>query len=315
MIIGSVIVDPPILLAPMAGITDHVYRLICREMGAGLACTELISCFALSQGNQRTLKMLDWTEEERPVGCQVFGAVPELMGAAAKIIHDRGADLIDINMGCDVRKVIKTGAGAALMKNPDLAASVVRAIAESSSTPVTVKIRGGWGESADPTEVGQALEAAGAAAITIHPRKAGQRFEGAADWSLIRKLKESLRIPVIGCGDVHTPADAERMFAETGCDAVMVGHAALGNPWIFQQMKSYFETGAAGVEPTVEEKLAMTERHVRMLCDLKGERAATVEMRTHIQWYLKGVPGAARIRDAVNTSHTLDAMLHALSAT
>ena len=309
MLIRNVVVDPPILLAPMAGVTDHVYRLICREMGTGLVCTELISCFALTQKNQHTLRMLDWTEEERPVGCQVFGASPEVMAEAAKIISEHNADLIDINMGCDVPKVLKGGAGAALLKDPARAASVVSAIAGSTDLPVTVKIRGGWGESPDPVPAGKALEAAGAAAITIHPRKAGQRFEGRADWGLIRQLKEAVSIPVIGCGDVHTPQDAERMFTETGCDAVMVGHAALGNPWIFQQMKRYFESGDAGPEPTVLDRLAMTERHARMLCDLKGERVAIVEMRTHIQWYLKNVYGASHIREGVNTSRTLDDML------
>ena len=312
MRIGPVVVDPPVVLAPMAGVTDHIYRLICREMGAGLVCTELISCSALTQNNKRTMAMLDWTEEERPVGCQIFGSSPEVMGAAAPIIEERGADLLDINMGCDVPKVLKTGAGAALLRSPDRAAAVVAAIVRSTTLPVTVKIRGGWGDSPDPVPVGQALEAAGAAAITIHPRRAGQRFNGQADWSLIQKLKEAVSIPVIGCGDIHTPADAERMFLLTGCDAVMLGHAALGDPWVFRRMTRYFETGDPGSEPTVLDRLAMTERHARMLAEARGEKTAVVEMRTHIQYYLKGVHGVSRIREGFNTCCTLEGVLRVL---
>lgn len=309
MKIGGLNIWPNVVLAPMAGITAHPFRVICKRFGAGLVVTELISSHAIHYKNQKTWGMFDWGDEERPAFCQLFGGDPETMAEAAQVVVEQGCDGVDINMGCWVPKVAKTGAGAALLKDLCQAEAVVRAVvnAVGNSVPVTVKVRSGW----DPRDVtavrfARAAEAAGVSAISVHARFASQGFSGTADWSIIGQVKQAVgRIPVIGNGDIETPQDARRMMHETGCDAVMVGRAAMGNPWLLQRIGMYLETGALLPEPTAEERIAIAREHARLQVAQMGEHIGCRELRGLLGHYLKGLPGAPRMREALTRVTTL----------
>jgi nifR3 family TIM-barrel protein len=320
--IGPVVVDPPVLLAPMAGETGSVLRILCRREGAGMVCTELTSSHGLYFGNPRSLEYLRWTDEERPISAQIFGAEPEMMAEAARRCCLAGADIIDINMGCWVPKVAKTGAGAAMLRDVGRARAVMEAVVEASSVPVTVKTRVGWdGCTGSALEIGQAAQEAGVRALTIHGRTAVQGFSGQADWRPIAEAKGSLAIPVIGNGDVGTPEDVRRMFQETGCDAVMVGRAALGNPWIFREIARALRTGSAGPPPTSRERLETVREHARLLALQHGgsdapEARLPGVARGQLSHYLVGMPGSAEARRLISRVETLsdvDAVLAGLA--
>jgi len=314
MNIGSVPVDPPVVLAPMAGITNHAFRLICRELGAGLVCTDMISSCGIHYGNQKTLGMFDWTAEERPVAVQIFGAEPSVMADAAAMVQDAGADIVDINVGCPVRKVRKTGAGAGLIEDLDTARKVMESVAKAVNIPVTIKTRKGLdARHTTAVELARIAEDAGAAAISIHGRTAAQGYSGSADWGIIGKAKSAVAIPVIGNGDVRSPQDAKRMLDETGCDAVMIGRAALGNPWIFRRTARYLATGDLLPEPTYIERIEMARKHLRMMVELYGEDRGVREMRGQIAWYIKGMPGAGQLRRLSTQVTSLERMEDVLS--
>lgn len=314
-------VDPPVVLAPMAGITSAPFRLLCRRYGAGMSWSELVSSNALVMGgakSQEKSHQLAWfCEEERPVAVQIFGADPGMMREAAAIIAATRPDAIDINMGCSVPKIAKCGAGCMLLRTPELAEEVIAATVEGASrhgVPVTVKMRAGWdSEHIHAPEVARRAEAAGAAAVTVHPRTAKQAFTGRADWRVIAQVKAAVRIPVIGCGDVTDGPDARRMFDETGCDAVMIGRAAQGNPFLFAAVTQYLRDGTAAPEPSAREKIATALWHAAELEKLKGERSAMNEMRRHAAWYTKGMPESSRLRERlchVESMVELQDMLH-----
>ena len=297
--IGSATVDPPLVLAPMAGVTNHAFRLVCRELGAGLVVTELLSSHAIHYKNAKTFGMFDWTDAERPVSVQLFGGDPALMAEAAQVVEASGADIVDLNMGCWVPKVAKNGAGAALLKDVCLAANIIKSMAEAVKIPVTVKVRSGW-DSKETTaiEFAQRAQDAGAKAIAVHARYASQGFTGVADWSVIRRVKDVVTIPVFGNGDVETPEDAARMREETGCDGVMIGRAAMGNPWLFAQTRHYLETGEPLAPPALSERVDVALRHLKTLAANPhvGEERAVKEMRGQLPHYFKGFPGVSKLR-------------------
>lgn len=319
MRIGNLVIDPPVVLAPMAGITSHPFRVLCKRHGnSGLVVTELISSMAIHYRNNKTYGMFDWTDEERPVFCQLFGADPQVMAEGARVVVDRGADGVDINMGCWVPKVAKTGAGAALLKDLCQAEAVVKAVVDAvPNVPVTVKVRSGW-QQGDVTAVRFARAAAdlGARAITVHARFASQGFTGVADWSVIARVKESVgdRIPVVGNGDIETPEDARRMRDTTGCDGVMVGRAAMGNPWLLRRIADYLSTGSYGPEPGLDDRLHVARDHARLQVQLQGEAVACRELRGLLGHYFKGVPGAVKIRGALAAVKTLEDIEEVLEA-
>lgn len=302
---GNIVVDTPVVLAPMAGITSEPYRRLCRRYGAGMSWSELVSSAALVMGGEKSQaksRALAWfSEEERPVAVQIFGADPALMREAATMVAATKPDAIDINMGCSVPKIAKCGAGCLLLKTPDLAQEIIRATVEGAAqygVPVTVKMRAGWDDNnITAPEVAKRAQDVGAVAVTVHPRTAKQAFTGHSDWSVIRRVKESVSIPVIGCGDVVDGPSAKAMFEQTGCDAVMIGRAAMGNPFLFANVISYLRTGAEATDPSIEEKIETARWHANELVELKGEHTAMQEMRKHASWYTKGMPESSRLRD------------------
>lgn len=299
--ISGVKVDNPVFLAPMAGVCDLPFRVIVKEMGCGLVYTEMVSDKALVYGNERTLNMTRIHPEEHPIAMQIFGSEPDVMAKAAVIVQDAGADIIDINMGCPAPKVTKNGEGSALLKNLQLAGEIVDAVVRAVKVPVTVKMRKGWDdESVNALEAAKIIEKAGARAVAVHGRTREQQYSGKADWEIIRQVKQTVSIPVIGNGDVFSAADAANMFEETGCDAVMIGRGALGNPWIFRETVHYLRTGELLPGPAVQERIEMALRHLDMTVDYKGEHIGVSEMRKHLAWYIKGLPGSARAKDAIN---------------
>lgn len=305
----------PLVLAPMAGITDLPFRIICRELGAGIVYSEMVSAEALIRDQARTLAMLATEPRERPVAFQLFGSRPASLALAARILSDREIDIIDINMGCPVPKVLKSGSGSALLKDLGLAREIMEAVVSASGKPVTVKIRLGWdAKSIVAVELAQTAERAGVSAITIHGRTRSQGFSGSADWSMIRKVKQAVGIPVIGNGDVRSGRDAKRMLNETSCDGVMIGRAIQGNPWIFREARAFLETGVAVAPPSLQERRAVMFRHLRDVVALLGENIGVREMRKHLCWYTKGLPGGGEFRERINHLLTVDDVLREMDS-
>ena len=300
LVIGNVSLENNVILAPMAGVTDLPFRLLCKEQDAGLLCMEMVSAKVIMYGNKNTDKLMEIAPEEMPVSLQLFGSDPDIIAEMAAKIEEKPFAILDINMGCPVPKVVNNGEGSALMRDPKLAAEIVRKTSKAIQKPVTVKIRKGFDdEHVNAVEMAKYLEDAGAAAITVHGRTRQQYYSGEADWEIIRKVKEAVSIPVIGNGDVTGAESAERLLKETGCDGIMVGRAAQGNPWIFREIVAYLETGEKLQRPTTEEVKAMIRKHAKLQLKCKGEYIGIREMRKHVAWYIAGYPGAARLRKEV----------------
>lgn len=300
--IGNVLLENPFFLAPLAGITDSSFRRICKQQGAGLVYSEMVSGKGLFYRDKNTEKLLDIHEEEKPVAFQIFGSDPEVIGFTARELAERENVLLDINMGCPVPKVVRNGEGSALLKNPDLIYLLVQAAVKNAGKPVTAKIRIGWDEkSVNAVEVAKAIEAAGAAGVAVHGRTREQYYSGKANWDMIRQVKNSIRIPVIGNGDVHTGEDAIRLLDETGCDFVMIARGAMGNPWIFRDALALYQGSGKPEPPSLEEKIQVILKHLEYVLSAKGEYVAVREMRKHVAWYLKGVKHSAEVRRDVNT--------------
>lgn len=321
--IGNVELNSPFILAPLAGITDSPFRRLCKEQGAALVYSEMISAKGLYYNDKSTERLLSFIPEEKPIAYQLFGSDPEIMAWAAEKLSDRENSIIDVNMGCPVPKVARNGEGSALMKNPGLAAEIVKLMVKAEAhaaskscrpeKPVTVKCRIGWDEkSINIFEFALMMEESGASAIAVHARTREQYYSGRADWETIAKVKESLKIPVIGSGDIFSAEDAIKMLKETGCDFVMFARGALGNPWIFRDALALCEGRPLPPPPSTQEKIALIRRHIVLLTAEKGEVPAVREMRKHIGWYLKGIPGAVKIRQKVNSLTTADELMKAL---
>lgn len=297
---------PWVTLAPMAGYTDHPYRLLCKEGGADFVCTELLSANAVHFGNQKTFTMMDWTDDERPVGCQIFGAEPDYMAETAHAAWSRGADVIDINLGCSVPKVLRTGAAAALCRDLNVLRPVLEAVVEAVECPVTIKIRAGWDEECiNAVEVSKMAESVGIAGVAVHGRTSKQGFNGFADWGVIADVKRAVSIPVLGSGDVVTPEDAEKMLAETGVDGIMIGRGAWGDPWIFGRVKAWLLDARRLPAATAVERLEALLRQARMMVAQKGERVGLSQMRMHAAHYIKGLPNASELRGRYMKLETL----------
>ena len=301
MQIGNLKLINPVFTAPMAGITDKAFREILKAMGGAVIYSEMVSDKALTYGNQHTMEMLDIAGDGPPIAVQIFGSEPQVMAEAARIVAAKGADLIDINMGCPAPKIVRNGEGSALMKSPLLAARIVRAVAAAVDIPVTVKIRKGWDDqSVNAVTVALLVEEAGAQAVTVHGRTRNQYYAGPADWAVIGEVKRQLQIPVIGNGDIWHPADARRMMTETGCDGVMIARGMLGNPWLVRRTAALAAGGIDPGTPDLEARLAMIKNHLHRVVALKGEVCGVHQMRKHLAWYIKGLRDAARIRTAIN---------------
>ena len=308
--IGSLELENNVILAPMAGVTDLPFRILCREMGAGMVCMEMVSAKALSYHNKKTADLLRIEESEHPASLQLFGSEPELIGEVVEQINDNPHDVLDFNMGCPVPKVVNNGEGSALMKDPDLAFRIMEQLVRHSSKPVTVKCRKGFdAEHVNAVEIAKAAQAAGVNAVAVHGRTRSQYYSGEADRDIIRKVKEAVSIPVIGNGDITSPLKAKRMIDETGCDGIMVGRGAEGNPWIFKQIVHYLETGEELPPPTREEKRAVAIRHAQLMQYYKGEYIAVQEMRKHLAWYTAGMPNSSKFRGKINSIETMEELL------
>ena len=305
--IGNVTLDNRVILAPMAGVSDLPFRLLCREQGAGLVCSEMVSAKAIYYKNKNTEGLLEIHDQEGPVSLQLFGSEPELMAQMAKEIEERPFAILDINMGCPVPKVVNNGEGSALMKDPLLAGRIISAVASAVKKPVTVKIRKGFDEEhVNAVELAHIAQESGAAAVTVHGRTRQQFYAGKADWDIIARVKAAVKIPVIGNGDVTGPEAAEQMLIQTGCDGVAIGRAARGNPWIFGRTAHYLETGELLSGPSAEELREMILRHAALLIQYKGEHTAILEMRKHVGWYTAGWPGSSKLRERVNRMETME---------
>ncbi len=307
--IGSVTLPNNLILAPMAGVTDLPFRLLCKEQGAGLLCMEMVSAKAILYKNRNTESLLEIDPRENPVSLQLFGSDPEIISTIAHQIEERPFDILDLNMGCPVPKIVNNGEGSALMKNPKLAGEIIRETVKAIDKPVTVKIRKGFDdEHINAVEMAKIAEDAGAAAVAVHGRTREQFYSGRADWDIIRQVKEAVSIPVIGNGDLLTAEDVIAMEAQTGCDGFMIARGAQGNPWIFRQILHYFETGEHLAKPTLEEVTQMILRHARMMLEFKGEYIGIREIRKHAAWYTAGYPNSARLRVAINNVESFEAL-------
>lgn len=308
--IGDVILKNNVILAPMAGVTDLPFRLLCKEQGAGLLCMEMVSAKAIYYNNKNTETLMQIEPEERPVSLQLFGSDSVIMSEMAKRIEDRPFDILDINMGCPVPKVVNNGEGSALMKNPGLVRKIVTSVSKAIKKPLTVKIRKGFDENnINAVEIAKIIEDSGAAAVAVHGRTRQQYYSGKADWDIIRQVKEAVSIPVIGNGDVDSPQKAKQLLEETGCDGIMVGRATEGNPWIFREISHYLDTGELLPHPALEEVKEMILRHARLQLEYKGEYTGMREMRKHVAWYTAGFPHSARLRGAVNEIESMEQLM------
>ena len=306
--IGSVELNNPFILAPMAGVCDLPFRLLCKEKGAAMVCTEMVSAKAIYYNNKNTKELLTIDKNEGPVSLQLFGSEPKLMAEMAKRIEEIPFDILDFNMGCPVPKVVNNGEGSALMKNPVLAGHIIEAMANSISKPVTVKIRAGFdAEHINAVEIAKIAENSGAAAITVHARTREQYYSGKADREIIRLVKEAVSIPVIGNGDIDCYESAKHMLEYTGCDGVAIGRGAEGNPWIFEELNAKY-AGLDYNKPSLEEVKEMIMRHARMLIDYKGEYIGIREMRKHAAWYTAGFKGASKLRGRLNEASSIESL-------
>lgn len=307
--IGNVYLQGNVILAPMAGVTDLPFRLLCKEQGADLICTEMVSAKGIMYNNKNTEDLLRINERERPVSLQLFGSDPDIISEQAKRIEERNFDILDLNMGCPVPKVVNNGEGSALLKNIPLAAKIIEKTVKAIEKPVTVKFRKGFAnEDVQAVEMAKAAEAAGAAAVAVHGRTREQYYSGKADWNIIAEVKQAVSIPVIGNGDVFTPQDAQAMLEQTGCDGIMVARAARGNPWIFGQIKTFLESGKEVDKPSFETVCETILRHAKMQADWKGEKRGILEMRSHAAWYTAGYPHSAALRREMNDIDTYQAL-------
>lgn len=302
MYIGNVQIQNNVFLAPMAGVTDMPFRLICKEYGCGLTYTEMASTKAFFYSHSKTQEITNLNILERPAAVQIFGHEPEVMAYTAQGLCSQGVDIIDINMGCPTPKIVKNSEGSALMLEPKLAEKIISAVVKVSNVPVTVKMRRSWddkGNGVNATELAKIAEQSGAQAVAVHGRTREQFYSGKADWQIINDVKKNVEIPVIGNGDIEKPEDAKRMLETTGCDAVMIGRAAQGNPWIFSRTINYLETGKLLSEPTAKERISMALRHFDEMLKYKGDHVGLCEMRKHIGWYIKGLRNAASMREKI----------------
>lgn len=307
--IGNVTLDNNVILAPMAGVTDLPFRLLCKEQGCGLVCTEMVSAKAILYKNRNTNALLEVKDQERPVSVQLFGSDPDILGRIAHQIEDGPFDIIDLNMGCPVPKVVNNQEGSALMKNPKLVEQILGSMVKAVKKPVTVKFRKGFDEDhVNAVEIAKIAESCGVAAVAVHGRTREQFYSGKADWDIIRKVKEAVKIPVIGNGDIFTPEDAKAMMDQTGCDGLMVARGAKGNPWIFSRINHYLDTGELLPPPGLEEIKRMIIRHGELQMKIKGEVIGMREMRKHMAWYTSGLPHSAAVRNEINQVETLEGL-------
>ena len=312
--IGNVELENPYVLAPMAGVTDLPFRLLCREQGAGLLCMEMVSAKAIQYNNKNTKALLEIHPEERPVSLQLFGSDPDVISEIAKQIEELPFAILDINMGCPVPKIVRNGEGSALMKNPKLVHEIVSKTAKAIQKPVTVKIRKGFDDTCiNAVEIAKVIEDAGAAAVAVHGRTREQYYSGKADWDIIRQVKEAVSIPVIGNGDVTSGESALAMMRETGCDGVMIGRGSQGNPWIFSELLEYEKTGVMPERPGREEIKDMILRHARLQLEYKGEYLGIREMRKHVAWYTTGMPNSAKLRNEINAVESYEQLENLLA--
>lgn len=306
MKIGNIELANNLMLAPMAGVTDLPFRMLCKEQGCGLLYTEMVSAKAIYYKNKNTKPLLEVNPAERPIAVQLFGSDPKIMGEMAHQIEDGPYDIIDVNMGCPVPKVVNNGEGSGLMKNPRLVGEILSSIVKAVKKPVTVKFRKGFDDnSVNAVEIARVAEASGVSAVAVHGRTREQYYTGKADWEIIRQVKEAVQIPVIGNGDIFTAADAVRMLKETGCDGLMIARGAKGNPWLFAQILHYIKTGEELPPPTISEIKEMILRHTQLQLQYKGEYIGIREMRKHVAWYTAGCPHSAALRQAVNEAETV----------
>lgn len=313
MKIDNLILDNPVFLAPMAGVTDLSFRLICKEMDCGMVYMEMVSSKGLYYNDKKTEGLLQIHPEEKPVALQIFGSDPDIMAKAAYMLNDRENLILDINMGCPTPKIVKNGDGSALMKTPKLAGEIVRAVVKESIKPVTVKIRKGWDENnINAVELAKILEENGAKAIAVHGRTREQFYSGKADWDIIKKVKEAVNVPVIGNGDVFSVQDGIDILNQTKCDGIMIGRGSQGNPWLFKRLVHYMKNGDLLPEPSAKDKILMAIKHMELAINYKGERIGIKEMRKHIAWYLKGLRGTASLRNHINTIGTKEEMKNVL---
>ncbi|MDD3569645.1 MAG: tRNA dihydrouridine synthase DusB [Lachnospiraceae bacterium] len=307
MKIGNLKLDNNVFLAPMAGVTDMPFRILCKEMGCGLVYSEMVSAKGMFYQSKNTGKLLEVDPRERPVALQLFGSDPQIMADMAKTLEDAPVDIIDVNMGCPAPKIVRNGEGSALMKTPELVGEIVNALVTAQKKPVTIKFRKGFDDNrVNAVEIAKMAEKNGAAAVAVHGRTREQYYSGKADWDIIKAVKAAVDIPVIGNGDIFTSQDAKAIIDQTGCDAIMVGRGCQGNPWIFKRIIHYLETGELLPEPTSVERANMALRHAKMLIDYKGEYTGVREMRKHLSDYTKGMKGAAEMRGKINTANSFE---------
>lgn len=308
--IGNITLENNVILAPMAGVTDLPFRLLCKRAGAGLVCMEMVSAKAIFYNNKNTEELLTIHPSEMPASLQLFGSEPQILADMAKRIEERPFSILDFNMGCPVPKVVNNGEGSALMKNPKLVEEILSALVKAVRKPVTVKIRKGFDEAhCNAVEIARIAEACGAAAIAVHGRTREQYYSGSADWEIIRQVKQAVQIPVIGNGDVNSPQSAKAMMEQTGCDGVMIGRAAQGNPWIFRDVVSFLETGMVPEPPDAQMKKQTILEHAELQLKYKGEYTAVREMRKHLAWYTTGMPRSARFRQMINSMETMQELM------